>query len=957
MKLNNFKTASFGKLAMIFSAIMFLFLAITAYETQQKALDIYTKNEKTKLENEVDIILAKTEEKMYTHLDFQKIESLARKQHKNSQKDYGELESFIKHLEKNQGFKVKAFIYKDNKLIKSFNDEKEDLALFSPLLKNLSKTGEDFMLAQREMQNMFFTFFGPGSRLELIKYTKGNIKLFLSEKSKRFYYWNNYSDGFGIFFVTMDLPSFIHRVESNIKDNVTIGAGDINNKTYITPSGFTEDQMLVAEINSRNTGTQQIESFNAIWYFTHQENGNFICKVIKKKDFLQNVPQELKFIVMVSLGLLITLLILYLTSSLNIFPGNLVCHKLDNSSIKLRIIGLFAIASIFPIILTYLIGYTAMAERREAITNGIINESIAAISTLEDLNDKALFKCELVAKELRDYVAHSPLTEEVLAKTLDKYSLPFELARADVRDGDLNTLFTMDDREVTGVAEATDLFGRVAVNQHASSRLGTKAKLISPEDIITESVFSTDEIGMSGMVRQRNRQWIFRMGTFPTIWYWDVYPELATGPVFIAVANQLINVYHKTLEEYCENKVDPPGTMLFATNLNSEQATFKLIPSPGFPTDKIMNLAMNSFLTNKVIYRTIEINKEKYWLTAKIDKNIESFVFIHLVAQKERLKILENLKWQLMTGCLFALIIALVGASFITRLIILPVEDLSAGVKAIRERNQEVRIPVRRQDELGVLAEAFNKVISELKELEYGKYVQESLLPPHPIVPEGYDIAFFTVSATDLAGDYHDTAMLNDGRLLVVLGDVTGHGISASLAMAMAKATLNLAITEDIGFPENTINSLNLMFNQELKPRHKFMTFVATTINPETHELTFDNMGQCFPLYYTNSTKTIEEIALPSMPLGAMKRRRQKTITKTMESGDGYILYTDGIIECNDEDMELFGYDRLQVLFRDLMERNLSAEDTIKGLMKELDEFRVEGMYPDDVTLVVVKRK
>jgi serine phosphatase RsbU (regulator of sigma subunit) len=952
MKLKDFKTASFGKLTIVFSAVMLLFLAITAYEAHLKSTNIYIKNETLKLEQEIDLLMCNAEEKMYVHRVFERLEELGRE----GIEGYPKISSYLQQLEQEQELKIKAFFYKSNELVKSFNEDAEDLKLFTPLFHNLSLSGDEFMLAQREMQKMFFSFFGPGSRLELIKFVKGITKLFLSETSNRFFYWNNYPDNYGVFFVTTFLPSFAERVKTFTDEKPSIGAGDVNSKKYITPKKFTQDQMLAAEIQARTSGSPKIEAFDGIWLFSHQKNGNFICKVISNEGFFKETPRALLFISIFSIALLIILTITYLSAIIEIFPGNWVCKKLDNSSIKLRIIGLFAIASIFPIIFTYLIGSTAMAERKEAITNGIINESIAAIATLEELNDVALENCELAAKELREYVTHNPLTEEVFANTLAKYSLPRELARADVKDGDLTTLFSTDDREVMGVAEATDLFARVAVKQHASERLGPKAQLISPADIITESVFSTDEIGMAGMIRQRNRQWIFQMGTFPTIWYWDVYPELATGPVFISIANQ-INVHNRTLEIHSKNKIDPKGTMLFLTNLNVEQATFRLTPPASFDTTEIVRLAMNSYLTNKVIFRTVHINNEPYWLTAKMDKNIGFFVFIHLIAQKERLKLIESLKWQLSIACLFALIISLVGATFITRLIILPVQDLSAGVKAIRERNQEVRIPIRRNDELGVLATAFNKVIGELKELEYGKEVQESLLPLAPIIPEGYDIAFFTISATDLAGDYHDTALLNDGRLLVILGDVTGHGISASLAMAMAKATVNLAIINDIGFPENTLNSLNLMFNHELKPKHKFMTFVATVLDTVKHEVVFDNMGQCFPLFYTHATQTIEEIALPSMPLGAMKKRRAEIITKSMQPGDGYILYTDGIIECDNEAQEMFGYDRLQELFNDLMKRNLSANETITELMRELDDFRVAGMYPDDVTLVVVKRQ
>ena len=76
-----------------------------------------------------------------------------------------------------------------------------------------------------------------------------------------------------------------------------------------------------------------------------------------------------------------------------------------------------------------------------------------------------------------------------------------------------------------------------------------------------------------------------------------------------------------------------------------------------------------------------------------------------------------------------------------------------------------------------------------------------------------------------------------------------------------------------------------------------------------------------------------------------------------MQPGDAVILYSDGIIECSDQEGEMFGYDRFEELFRHLMEQDYSAQEAISEIMHQLNTFRVEGMYPDDVTLVVLKKK
>ena len=186
---------------------------------------------------------------------------------------------------------------------------------------------------------------------------------------------------------------------------------------------------------------------------------------------------------------------------------------------------------------------------------------------------------------------------------------------------------------------------------------------------------------------------------------------------------------------------------------------------------------------------------------------------MHLIDKEERLKVLTPYKWQLVFSVIFTMLLSLFGAWYIISLVILPVNNLSKGIEAIRYRTRDFIIPVTRKDEFGKLAIAFNKVIKEFDEMDYGRVVQESLLPIKSPQIDGYDIAYFKISASDLAGDYHDHAFLEDGKLTILLGDVSGHGISASLAMAMAKATFNYAQSLKVKFPEEFMEMLNTMFN------------------------------------------------------------------------------------------------------------------------------------------------
>jgi sigma-B regulation protein RsbU (phosphoserine phosphatase) len=447
------------------------------------------------------------------------------------------------------------------------------------------------------------------------------------------------------------------------------------------------------------------------------------------------------------------------------------------------------------------------------------------------------------------------------------------------------------------------------------------------------------------------------MGTFPTIWFWDVYPEIATGPAFMAVTGQMIAVYSQQLKEELAKSAENKNNILLATPMNNYYANFKLFPHiPGLNEQQLMNAAITSFRTGKVVKRNTSFAGKEYWLTVKPEKSISSHVFLNLVSKADRLKVLTQLKFRLAFGGIIALLVSLLGAILIARLVIYPVNDLAKGIEAIRERKHDFRIPIRREDEFGTLSKAFNTVIEDLKELEYGRVVQTSLLPSKIIAPDGYELACFRASATDLAGDYHDVLPLNDGRTGIILGDVTGHGISAALAMAMAKATVDYMQLDGSLFPSYLMDQLNALFNKELKPRHKFMTLVTLVLEPETGKLEVDNAGQSYPYYYNFASKVAEEVKIPSMPLGATKKRRSKPEVKMMQPGDAVILYSDGIIECSDLKEEMFGYDRFYETYVNLLNKGLSAAKVLEQMIEALEAFRKPGPYPDDVTLVILRR-
>lgn len=955
MKNNNLeRTASFGRLLLLFAAIMLFFLAITADQTLEKILVEEEKQYNLNLASSQDRIFAATQLETFIKDRFMELAEVARQ----PQPQVSQIKNHLENFQKDHT-SIKCFFYNDQNLEFSFNQSDEDLLFFTSLMQRLHQNGEAFKKSQREIHQELLNRFGPGNRLELLHNHRGKIMRFKHMQKDQFYYWNSYENNRAIFLIATDFPDFIDRfslAKIALKQQYS-GAGDPKNRRFVAPQNTEIEQMQAAKIKSELTGKSIVSEFSRKWFFIEDESGNYTCLAVAA----DNPGSTFRFVVWsikhFSFFFSIILIAIYCLSIFSMNPGRTICKKLDAASIKYRILGLFSMASIFPVLFSILIGATSLSDRAEIIENQATGESIVNLNRLETMISEKIEQSERMARMMRNKIVRQPASEEFFREHLKMFSLPRNLSRLEVRDGLGKELFSTDDRQVHGVSEAMDIFSRIALKQHAPSRLGQKANMVTPAEVVSESVLSTDELGMATILRQRGRQWFFRMGTFPTLWYYDVFPELATGPAFMHYSTQLITVFNKQVRETLAIEKQSTDNLQLSTELNYYYNNHRIFPAiSGLEENRLLDAALVSMKTGKVVFRNTMLNQTPYWVAIKPEKIIGGHVFFNMISKPGRLAELTPLRNQLFTAGIMALAISMLGAMLLIRLFILPVGDISQGINAIRERQNDFKIEVRRKDEFGALASAFNKVIDELKELEYGKIVQSSLLPGKIPVPSGYDLACFRTSATDLAGDYHDILPLSDGRTAIILGDVTGHGISAALAMAMAKATVDYLDLQGQEFPGPLMDKLNALFNRELKPRHKFMTLVTMVLDPLSGELVVDNAGQSYPYYFMAAENKAEEIQIPSMPLGASKKRRAKPEVRTMKSGDAVILYSDGIIECSDTNEVMFGYDRFKETFIELLRHNLSAEQILATMINRLDNFRKPGPYPDDVTLVLLKK-
>jgi sigma-B regulation protein RsbU (phosphoserine phosphatase) len=234
-------------------------------------------------------------------------------------------------------------------------------------------------------------------------------------------------------------------------------------------------------------------------------------------------------------------------------------------------------------------------------------------------------------------------------------------------------------------------------------------------------------------------------------------------------------------------------------------------------------------------------------------------------------------------------------------------------------------------------------------ELEVARELQAELLPHGAIDLPGYSVAHSYRTANEVGGDYYEVVRLPDGRVAMMVGDATGHGMAAGLVMAIANATLKTALDIDPE-PRRVLALLNRTLCRTGTKR-TFMTVFYALLDPVSGELESISAGHPYPLL-VRAGGGIEEVGTGSLPLGVRENLAPEPQRSVLAPGDLLLLYTDGLAEAVDARPEAFGYDRIATLSRgggtpqQVHDRVLAAFDAHVG---------GEALH-DDLTLLVVGR-
>ncbi|MGZ4778958.1 MAG: SpoIIE family protein phosphatase [Thermoanaerobaculia bacterium] len=293
------------------------------------------------------------------------------------------------------------------------------------------------------------------------------------------------------------------------------------------------------------------------------------------------------------------------------------------------------------------------------------------------------------------------------------------------------------------------------------------------------------------------------------------------------------------------------------------------------------------------------------------------------------------------------------------------VNRIEKGTKAVERGDFSYRINMKPHNQLGEMAQSFDRMTESISslltsvaekerlqsEIEIAATIQRNLLPKEGPQFRGVSFSAHFEPTASIGGDYYDVFNLDKSRLAVAIGDVSGHGLSTGLVMAMVKAGITTLVEE--GADESALfQRLNELVYRSTE-RRAFMTLAFTIFDLGRGTIRHTNAGHLYPYLLREGRDTPISIESPSLPLGVRAAIVTRTVELELKEGDTVVYLSDGIVEAQDERGEPFGFEQLERLLAEQTERSPSAiRDTILDAVA-----RHSGTRPadDDRTIMTLR--
>jgi sigma-B regulation protein RsbU (phosphoserine phosphatase) len=283
-------------------------------------------------------------------------------------------------------------------------------------------------------------------------------------------------------------------------------------------------------------------------------------------------------------------------------------------------------------------------------------------------------------------------------------------------------------------------------------------------------------------------------------------------------------------------------------------------------------------------------------------------------------------------------------------------------LQGVRNGKFDKKVRVTSNDEIGYTGDVINEMTEGLQErdrirrsLSIAKEVQQHLLPAAAPTIQGLDIAGKSIYCEETGGDYFDYLPMDKnerGKIKIVVGDVSDHGIASALLMTTARAFLRQRASK-AGNLNQIIADVNRQLSRDVEDSGRFMTLFFCEIDSLNRIIRWVNAGHDPALAFDPDSANFEELAGHSLPLGVSEKAAYQEFQHKLRPGQILLIGTDGIWESQNARGQMFGKAR----FRHVISAHAreTAVEILQAVTDELNRFSHPLGKEDDVTLVVIK--
>lgn len=320
----------------------------------------------------------------------------------------------------------------------------------------------------------------------------------------------------------------------------------------------------------------------------------------------------------------------------------------------------------------------------------------------------------------------------------------------------------------------------------------------------------------------------------------------------------------------------------------------------------------------------------------------------------------DQLRRTLFQIVVFVMLVGVLIVYFIIRQMFKPVQRLTDSTKEVAKGNWDISIDYTSNDEIGILAQSFNRMVRSLREnarmwheFKVARDMQAQMLPDTYPRVEGLQISAKSIPTKEVGGDFYDFLILEDNMLGIVVGDVSGHGVPAAMVMTAAMGAVRFA-AEEKHRTDEVLNMVNTRLNKDIQ-NHMFVALFYGIFDPKARKLYYTNAGQTMPYIWRKGVIKFLPQADQSdrFPLGIVSSTVYEQLSIELQQGDKLIFYTDGIVDAMNGTYESYGFDR----FSDSIKKNSSLQphELVEKLVYEMEQYSGDSDVHDDVTLVILQ--